>query len=41
MASSPNSHLEFMVSMLPRLLEGIEVCILDDNLEILGDDFLI
>lgn len=41
MASSPNSHPELMVSMLPRLLEGIEVCILDDDLDILVDDFLI
>lgn len=41
MASSPNNHLEFMVSMFPRLLEGTEVCILDDNADILVDVFLI
>lgn len=41
MASSPNKHLEFMVSMFPRLLVGTEVCILDENIDILVDDFLI
>lgn len=41
MASSPNYHLEFTVSMFPRLLAGKEVCILDDNLNILEDEFLI
>jgi len=41
MASSPNHHLEFTVSMFPRLLGGKEVCILDDNLDVLMDEFLI
>jgi len=41
MASSLNNHLEFMVSMFPRLLGVTEVCILDDNVNILVDSFLI
>lgn len=35
MASIPNNHLEFMISMFPRLLEGTEVCILDEKVDIL------
>lgn len=35
MASSPNNHLEFMISMLPRLPEGTEACILDEKVDIL------
>lgn len=41
MASSPNNHLEFMVSMFLRLLEGTGVRILDENIDILVDGFLI